>query len=39
VYNGLEDLAETIMNPANCCSVAVNLPETDKYGFATPETV
>jgi hypothetical protein len=39
VYNGLEDLAETIMNPTNCCSSGVNLPETDKPDFATPEPV
>jgi hypothetical protein len=39
VYNRLEDLAETIMNPANCCYLGVNLPETDKSDFATPEPV
>jgi len=39
VYNRLEDLAETIMNPTNCCSVGVNLPEIDKADFATPEPV
>ena len=39
VYNGLEDLAETIMNPTNCCSLWVNLPETDKSDFVTPEPV
>ena len=26
VYNGLEDFAETIMNPANCHSNKVNVP-------------
>ena len=29
VYNGLEDLAETIMNPANCHSNKVTVPMTD----------
>jgi hypothetical protein len=37
VYNELEDLAQTIMNPTNFCSSGLNLPETDKSNFATPE--
>jgi hypothetical protein len=35
VYNGLEVLAETIMNPANCRSVA----ETDKSNFTASEPI
>ena len=39
VYNGLEDLAETIMNPANCHSTRVNVSVKDNYDFASPEPV
>jgi hypothetical protein len=39
VYNGLEDLAETIMNPANCHSSRVPRPAQDNWEFATPEPV
>jgi len=34
VYNGLEDLTETIMNPANCHSNKVSMPMKDNYSFA-----
>ena len=39
VYNGLKDLAETIMNPANCYSNKVNVPVKDYNDFASPEPV
>jgi len=39
VYNGLEDLAETILNPANCHSTRVNVSVKDNYDFASPEPV
>ena len=39
VYNGFEDLAETIMNPANCHSNKVNMPMKDNSNFASPEPV
>ena len=39
VYNGLEDLAETIMNPANCHSSPVNAPVKGNSDFASPEPV
>jgi hypothetical protein len=39
VYNRFEDLADTIMNSANCHSLGVNLLETDKSDFATNEPV
>ena len=39
VYNGLEDLAETIMNPANCHSSPVNAPVKGNSDFASPEIV
>ena len=39
VYNGLEDLAETIMNPANCHSKKVTMTMKDNYNFASPEPV
>jgi len=35
VYNGLEDKAETIMNPANCHSSRVSVPVKDKSEFAS----
>ena len=36
VCNGLEDLAETIMNLANCHSSRVNVPVKDNSDFAHP---
>jgi hypothetical protein len=39
VYNGLEDLAKTIMNPANCPSSSAAIPVKDNSDFATPEPV
>ena len=39
VYNGLDDLAETIMNPANCHFTRVNVPVKDNYDFASREPV
>jgi hypothetical protein len=39
VYNGLEDLAETIMNPANCHSSGANVSLKDNSNFASPELV
>jgi hypothetical protein len=37
IYNGLEDLATTIMNPNNCHSAKINL--TTKPNYATPQTI
>ena len=34
VYNGLEDVAETIMIPANCHYNKVHVPMKDYYDFA-----
>ena len=39
VYNGLEHLAEKIMNPANCHSNKVTMPMKDNNSFALTETV
>jgi len=39
VYDGLEDLAKTIMDPANCRSSGVTTPVKDNSDFATPEPV
>jgi hypothetical protein len=39
IYNGIDDLAETIMNPANCRSYAVNISTKDNFNFAQPEHV
>jgi hypothetical protein len=39
VYNGLEDLAETFMNPANFNSPRAPMPLQDNWDFATPEPV
>ena len=39
VYNGIDDLAETIMNPANCRSSTMNLSTKDNFNFAQPEPV
>ena len=35
--NGIDDLAATIINPANCRSSPVNLSIKDKYNFAQTE--
>jgi len=32
-YNSIDDLAEIIMNPANCRSSTVNLPTKDNFNF------
>jgi hypothetical protein len=39
VYNGIEDLAETIMNPTNCRSTKVTVALKDNPDFATSEPV
>jgi hypothetical protein len=39
VYNGLEDLAEKIMNPPNCHSTRINMNVKDNYDFASPKPV
>jgi hypothetical protein len=39
VYNGLENLAETIMNPANCHSSRVPQAVNDNFDFVMPEPV
>ena len=39
VYNGIEDLAETIMNPANCHTSIVMLPTKDNLNSTQPEPV
>ena len=39
VYNGVEDLAETIMNPANCRSSRITVSIKDYPNFTTPEPV
>jgi len=39
VYNGIDDLGETIMNPANCDSSTVNLPTKDNFNFTQLEPV
>jgi len=39
VYNGFEDLAETIMNPANCHSSRVNVSVKDNHDFVSPVPV
>jgi len=36
-YNSVDELAETIVNPANCRSSTVNLPTKDNFNFAQPE--
>ena len=38
-YNGIEDLAETIMNLANCRTSLVMIPTKDNLYFTQPETV
>jgi hypothetical protein len=39
VYNGLEDLAEKIMIPANCHSSRISLSVEENSNFATSEPV
>ena len=39
VYNGIDDLTETIMNPAICPSSTVNLSRKDNFNFTQPEPV
>ena len=39
VYNEFDELAETIMNPANCRSSTVILPTKDNLNFIQPESV
>ena len=36
VYNGIEDLAETILNPANCHYSTVILSTKDNLNFTQP---
>jgi hypothetical protein len=39
VYNGLEDLTETILDPANCRTSKVTVSLKDNHDFTTPEPV
>jgi hypothetical protein len=39
VYNGLEDLAETILNRANCRNSKITVCLKDNPDFITPEPV
>jgi len=39
IYNGLEDLAETIMNPANCRTSEITVSLKDNPDFTTPDPV
>ena len=39
VYNGIDEIAENIMNPANCLPSTVNLSTKDKFNFTQPEPV
>jgi hypothetical protein len=39
IYNGLEDLAETILNPANCHAFRINASLIDNLDYTTPEPV
>jgi len=39
VYNDVNDLAETIMNPAKCRSSTLNLSKKENINFAQPEPV
>jgi len=39
VYNGIDDLAEKIMEPANCRSSTLNLSTKEKFNFVEPEPV
>ena len=38
-YNVIDDLAETIINPANCRSSTMNLVKKDNFNFAQLEPV
>ena len=38
-YSDINDLAETIINPSNCCSSTVNVSSKDNFNFAQPEPV
>ena len=38
-YNGIDDLPETIVNPAICHSSTVNLSTKDNFNFTQPEPV
>ena len=39
IYKGLEDLSETIMNPANCHTSRITVSLKDNPDFTTPEAV
>ena len=39
MYDSLDDLAKTVMNPSHCRSYAVSLPGKDNSGFTTQEPV
>ena len=39
LYNGIEDLAETFMNPANCRTSLVMLPTKDNLNLTLPEPI
>ena len=39
LYNGIDDLAETIMDPVNCHSSTVDLCTKDNFNFTQPEPV
>jgi hypothetical protein len=39
VYNGIEDLAETVMNPINCNSSRIAVMTRDNCNYAITETV
>lgn len=39
VYNGVEDLAQTIMNPANCRTSKITVSLKDNTNFTEPEPV
>ena len=39
VYNGIDNFAETIMNPTNCRTSIVMLPTKDNLNFTQPATV
>jgi hypothetical protein len=39
VYNGVEDLVETIMTRSNCRSSKLTLTVRDNFEFALPEPV
>jgi len=39
IYNGVEDLAETIMNPANCHTSRITVSLKDNPDFTIPEPV